>query len=664
LKNTTITGNEGAFRGGGIYFDATYGGGINLANTIVANNTANYSSDCYGPISSAGYNIIGDTVECSFNNAAGDQLNVNPKLGPLQNNGGNTLTHWLYEGSPAIDGGNPAGCTDHLGNPLTTDQRGNTRPMDGNSDANIVCDIGAYEADPNNLPVQPLASLWYVTPVGDDHNDCRTPATACVTIQNVMDKAVSNDIIYASMGVYTMTSGNEVVLIDKNINLLGGWNSTFTGQSGRSTIDGQHYQRGLTIDEQVTVNIENFIVQNGLAIYADIIGYGGGGIYIGYRSKVTLSNSIVQANIAGSDNPRILSSPNGGGIAMNNYGSLTLNDSAVVGNFAYGKGGGISSGESILVLNNSIVGYNSADTGGGISGGGQIKVNQSKIINNTNTDAFTGGGGIHCFNGTLIVKDSLVSGNVAAGEGGGIYGITLTIDHSSISGNKAASGGGISNSYKVDIRNSSISYNTATYGNGGGIYSRGDLVLVNTTIAYNKARNPSTYQANGGGIFRAGGIIQASNVTIAKNEAEDAGGGIWNQSAPVTLRNSLLADNEAAIGPDCTGTIGTAGYNLLGSLSGCSFSPGTGDLTNLDPRLALSYGWPGVLAVRANSPAIDGGAPSGCVDDQSNGITTDQIGTVRSIDGNEDGNSICDIGAYEYDPVHLPQWVFLPLVTR
>ena len=175
---------------------------------------------------------------------------------------------------------------------------------------------------------------------------------------------------------------------------------------------------------------------------------------------------------------------------------------------------------------------------------------------------------------------------------------------------------------------------------------------------------PYSDEADGGGIFRAGGYIQASNVTIARNVAEDSGGGIANQSAPVTLRNTLLAENQAAIGPDCTGTISTAGYNLIGDTSGCSFIPVAGDLTNADPRIALQYGWPGTLALWVDSPAIDGGNPSGCTDQQGNPITVDQIGTIRPLDGDGDSNIICDVGAYEYDPAHPPHWTFLPLITR
>ena len=60
-------------------------------------------------------------------------------LGGLADNGGNTLTHALLTGSPAIDAGNNATCE-------ATDQRGFSRPIDGDGDTIAVCDMGAYES--------------------------------------------------------------------------------------------------------------------------------------------------------------------------------------------------------------------------------------------------------------------------------------------------------------------------------------------------------------------------------------------------------------------------------------------------------------------------------------------------------------------------------------
>jgi hypothetical protein len=48
----------------------------------------------------------------------------------------------LLLGSPAIDAGNPNGCTDGNGKLLTTDQRGYPRPGQGDTGR---CDIGAFE---------------------------------------------------------------------------------------------------------------------------------------------------------------------------------------------------------------------------------------------------------------------------------------------------------------------------------------------------------------------------------------------------------------------------------------------------------------------------------------------------------------------------------------
>src|SRR5438105_13988144 len=64
-------------------------------------------------------------------------------LGLLQYNGGPTQTNALLSGSPAVDAGNPNGCTDGLGHLLKTDQRGKPRP---DTEDPGGCDMGAYES--------------------------------------------------------------------------------------------------------------------------------------------------------------------------------------------------------------------------------------------------------------------------------------------------------------------------------------------------------------------------------------------------------------------------------------------------------------------------------------------------------------------------------------
>jgi hypothetical protein len=89
---------------------------------------------------SEGYNLSSDGT-CGLI-GPGDMQNTDPLLGPLQQNGGPTQTMALLPGSPAIDAGNPSGCTDSNSHLLKTDQRGMPRPDKEDTGG---CDIGAFE---------------------------------------------------------------------------------------------------------------------------------------------------------------------------------------------------------------------------------------------------------------------------------------------------------------------------------------------------------------------------------------------------------------------------------------------------------------------------------------------------------------------------------------
>lgn len=145
VTNVTVTNNS-AQHGGGIFNSNKCCGTagttptLNLKNSIVAKQIA--GADCLpqGPITSLGYNLDSDG-SCSLA-APGDLPNTDPLLDPLYlNPPGNTETHALQPGSPAIDHIPPHvnGC----GSAITKDQRGVTRPQGSG------CDIGAFEALPS-----------------------------------------------------------------------------------------------------------------------------------------------------------------------------------------------------------------------------------------------------------------------------------------------------------------------------------------------------------------------------------------------------------------------------------------------------------------------------------------------------------------------------------
>src|SRR5207253_2016465 len=88
--------------------------------------------------------------------------------------------------------------------------------------------------------------IWYVATTGLDSHSCASVAAACLTINGALGKAVTWDRIEVATGTYAGT-GTEVVLINKNITLSGGWNAGFTAQSGTSAIDGGAARRGISI---------------------------------------------------------------------------------------------------------------------------------------------------------------------------------------------------------------------------------------------------------------------------------------------------------------------------------------------------------------------------------------------------------------------------------
>lgn len=137
IINSTISRNRGA-----IFSDSNglenygFGAFTVMTNTILADNEFSDCADTGGGfLLSRGTNLIETNFSCDL---TATDIITNPKLGPLQDNGGDTLTMALTENSPAIDVGNNAGCP-------ATDQRGISRPVDSDLDGTTTCDIGAFE---------------------------------------------------------------------------------------------------------------------------------------------------------------------------------------------------------------------------------------------------------------------------------------------------------------------------------------------------------------------------------------------------------------------------------------------------------------------------------------------------------------------------------------
>jgi hypothetical protein len=290
----------------------------------------------------------------------------------------------------------------------------------------------------------------------------------------------------------------------------------------------------------------------------------------------------------------------GGGLL--NRGKLTISNSTVTQNEAVERRGGGISNYGSLTIRDSTISENSADLGccndsaGGIFSNGSLTISHSRVIGNHDADGAMGG----IFSGgtSSVIESSTISGNSSDfGVGGVIAG---------------------------SITNSVISGNAVQRGVGGVVAN----TIVNTTIAGN-----SVFDQGVGGV--QGGSL--TNCTVVANFAADppfgpAGVGGGN------LKNTILAGN---IGGDCSSAT-SLGNNIIGDPTGCTITLLPSDLTG-DPGLGAFQddGTPGNghTPLLPGSQAVDAGDPASC-------SPMDQLGQAR-VDGDGDGNIVCDIGAIE-----------------
>lgn len=431
--------------------------------------------------------------------------------------------------------------------------------------------------------------------------------------------------------------------------------------NGRSAtiLDAQHNSRIFYITNGRAVTLKRMTLQNG-ATDPTVVNGTGGAILNGpvplFLEDVLVQDSRAEGGLSGG----------GGGIAS--LGRLTVIDSEIRNNSAddsYNGGGGIlAQGESLLI-ENSVISGNSArndntDGGGGIFFLGEAMTVTGSLIEDNTADFSEGGGGILAFGGSLTVGSSLIQGN-SADEG-------------------QLGGGGILCDCNLSILNSTIRENSAAFAvGGGGIYgiTGSESQIRNSTISYNSAAFASQ---GGGGIWLEIGQLEIANSTISLNTADSSGlggGGLLvDLSADVALYFSTVANNTAVSAQ------GGGLYNEGSTFSGNSIFAGNSPANCYAPNQMIPNGSGGFNLSSDNScelsspgdlPGVDpllgdlqdnGGptethalpanSPAVGAGDCWGTVTTDQRGVPRPY------GWACDIGAFEYTPYDL----YLPVVIK
>ena len=389
---------------------------------------------------------------------------------------------------------------------------------------------------------------------------------------------------------------SDLIVIDKDLTIDGSGLSSHVKVSGGGSPDGGK----VFMIGKVTVNIDHLDIIDG---YYPISA--GGGITSG--GTLTVTNSNFSNNNANE------------GAAINNgsWANLTVDNCTFTGNSG-NFGSSIANGNgTVLITNSTFSGNHTGSKGGSIWNWGIMTISNSTFSGDSSYD----GGSINNIS-LLTVTDSTFSGNSATDDGGAIYngddGI-LMVKNSTFSGNSADyDGGGLTNRTTATIINSTISGNTGTF--SGGIHNgvNGDLTVINSTISGN-----STDYNEGGGL---------------------------NNWGTLTLKNSILANSVKSYDcyNDAGGIISSNVNNLIESNGPSGYECGT-PMLSVDPKLgalAKNGGPTKTHALLPDSPAIDTGDNTTCAD-PATVDNKDQRGVTRPIDGDNNGNADCDIGAVE-----------------
>jgi hypothetical protein len=177
----------------------------------------------------------------------------------------------------------------------------------------------------------------------------------------------------------------------------------------------------------------------------------------------------------------------------------------------------------------------------------------------------------HYGSGTLYVSDLTISngsGPHGAGWGGCIY---------------SASNASLADSIVTNCK--ATSHNVNTPARGGGIYTRGDLTLIRSTISDNAALTTAGAKTYGGGVYVGGNFFSlgstiSDNTATAPGSTTTMGGGALVYGNVVSIETSTISDNKAKTAGGLMLLNTVTGSILNSTISGNSSRYYGGILTN------------------------------------------------------------------------------------
>lgn len=491
VSSCTISGNTSSGMGGGI---ATGGLAPHVADSIIAGNTTTGSAtsvDVFGPCSSDGYNFIGvvnDQTSGFGNPGSNDQTGTNakpadPRLGPLQDNGGPAETMKPGTGSPVIDQGNSNGTTvDERNAPRPVFLVGGSKPGDGS-------DIGAFEKGKDQWPES--GNTLTVTNLAE-HGDSECTVDDCTLREAIQ---IGNFLV-ANAGTGPMSinfaPGLSGVILNTKVatGLQVSQALTINGPGARVlTVSGEQFARIFDITAGAVVTIDGLTIS-----YGNSVSVGSGGA-IQNAGTLTLQECSVLNNSGGS----------GGGAA--NSGTLTVDRCTFAGNQSTGHGGALRNTSTLTVTNSTF--YNNTSVNSGaissfINSGGPATVtvtNCTVTENNATDNNATGGGLNNGANSTFTVRNTLVAYNLTRSPSGDdLAGAFTSGGHNLIRSDSGSTG--FTDGKNGDLVGTSYNYTRGPFVNNGG--PTDTTALLSGSSAIDKGDDANAPATDQRGYYRSG----------------------------------------------------------------------------------------------------------------------------------------------------------------
>jgi uncharacterized repeat protein (TIGR01451 family) len=386
--------------------------------------------------------------------------------------------------------------------------------------------------------------------------------TATVTVQN--GASVSHNTTEGAGG--GILNSDSLVIVDGSEIA---WNSSILGGGVfQSTFFGSLFDPSTTITNGAVIK-HNHAIDDGSGAGE------GGGVYhdLGH---VSIVNSLVYSNTADQD---------GGGISALDY--LTITNSYISANLSvYNDGGGVDADGPTWIYNSTIADNLAGEEGGGLDSDWDTYIENSLIIRNTAGVSLSlepaDGGGIHHYDGALVITGTQILSNSAPTAGGGIYADwEITVTNSLVQGNRADLGGGVYVDWNAiaALDGVEVVSNTAIITGGGVFLDTGLLTVTHSTIAENAAAG------EGGGFYSTGAAntLAISATRILSNTAGN-GGALFQADGTTTVNGScIVANSDTAVNYAGGTSMLDARDNWWGHASGPSgASGGLGDSVSSD----------------------------------------------------------------------------------